>query len=942
MAAWTLISVNTNATVGSDYFINTSVSPVYLTLPASPSIGDQIMIADANDFSGNSAIIALNGKTIEGLVGNVTLNQKGLNISLIYNGSTWKRYNLTSSQKKISELDEISSIGVSNNDLMVYVNLETMSSNKIKYSTLRNKVVEGLYSNSAISSLVTDLNTYTNRPLLPVLNVRSFGNNTPAFYRNYNNLTNRPTIPTRTAQLTNDSGFITGLANFSTDQLPEGLTNLYFTNARVDQRLNTQFPELYRTYSNELAETQLSDSFINVNATPIDPIDATGTVTVGQTDVGKFFVGQNVRIFNASIADTYITSLPTISGITKYGLTGSSGNYVRYKLAAFNLNDGKISIATTESSIVYIGTNTLDSFNNTNNVEIELTRANGNHGILVYRSYSPNGNTYELIDVLGQKQLGGISTLSNIRYKDFGNFNSTDWSKKGVRNQFTGTTGIIHVPTIAPSDPLKGWVDTIVASIDTLANRITFEDECYFGVQVKIYQDDTTFIQAAINERFASGIKSLTLNDRRYVVSSLQIPTEGNFTLNGKGRQTTLYKLPWATEDYNKMLFGQGILKNVSFNNFNIDGNMQNQTLKYDDNSATEDYNYAISLGTDSESVSIDKVHINNIIGGGIYIYQPSKILINLNRITDSGMTDLFAYSPLYAPEGNDVTVTNNVFKNFSDSVDLSTTEGGVFQGNIVENTGSGVLVYSSRFFISNPNVIKGPAGEFIASADTLNSEYDSVNITLEANTPFTSPAFTYQENGNAFNLLSNFGSLNYQIDKLLKRDNVETLYGTLPSFMKDVVGTVKTQGEFRFTIPAANVDSILSTYSYSTLKNANTYHAGLVWRALQTEYVVSANVMVATAQTNPGNAGYDKYRVRLRNYDNLAVSSIVRFDGHGGTIGGGTLDNTEGTVLSLLEDIQAEELTVTIQYPSNVTSAGDEGRLRVKNTFVLAKGRII
>ena len=256
MAAWTLISVNTNATVGSDYFINTSVSPVYLTLPASPSIGDQIMIADANDFSGNSAIIALNGNTIEGLVGNVTLNQKGLNISLIYNGSTWKRYNLTSSQKKISELDEISSIGVSNNDLMVYVNSETMASNKIKYSTLRNKVVEGLYSNSAISSLVTDLNTYTNRPLLPVLNVRSFGNNTPAFYRNYNNLTNRPTIPTRTAQLTNDSGFITGLANFSTDQLPEGLTNLYFTNARVDQRLNTQFPELYRTYSNELAETQ--------------------------------------------------------------------------------------------------------------------------------------------------------------------------------------------------------------------------------------------------------------------------------------------------------------------------------------------------------------------------------------------------------------------------------------------------------------------------------------------------------------------------------------------------------------------------------------------------------------------------------------------------------------------------------------------------------------
>lgn len=942
MAAWTLISVNTNATAGSDYFINTSAAPVYLTLPASPSIGDQIMVADANDFSGNSAIIAVNGNTVEGLPGNLVLNQKGTNLSLIFNGTTWKRYNLTSSQKKVSELDEISSVGVSSNDLMLFVNAETMASNKIKYSTLKSKVVEGYYSNSAVSTLVTDLNRYTNGTNIPVLNVRSFGNNTPAFYRNYNNLTNRPTIPTRTSQLTNDSGFINSLVNFSTDQLSEGLTNLYFTNARVDERLNVQFPELYRTYSNELAETQLTDSYLGITGTPIDLINTTATITVSPTDIGKFAVGQNVRIFNASIQDTYITSLPTISGVTKYGLSGASGNFVRYKIAAFNLNNGKISAATAESSIVYIGTNTLDSFNNTNNIEIELTRANGNHGILIYRSYSPSGGAYELIDVLGQKQLGGISTLSNIRYKDFGNFNTNDWSRKGVRNQYTGTTGIVHVPTIAPNDALRGWVDTTVASVDVLANRVTFTDDFYGGAQVKVYQDDTAFIQTAINERFDSGIKSLTLNDRRYVVSSIQIPSEGNFTLNGKGRQTTLYKLPWSTEDYNKIIFGQGILKNVSFTNFNIDGNMQNQTLKFDDSGATEDYNYAISLGSDSESVNIDKVHIDNVIGGGIYIYQPSKLSVNLNRITDSGMTDLFAYSPLYASDGTDVTVTNNVFKNFSDSVDLSTTDGGVFQGNIVENTGSGVLVYSSRFFISNPNVIKGPAGEFIPTADTLNSEYDSVNITLEANTPFNSPVFTYQENGNVFDLTSNFGSLRYQIDKLLKQDNVESLYGTLPSFMKDVAGPDKSQGEFKFTIAAANVDSILTTYSYSNLKSANNYHAGLVWRALQTEYVISANVMVATAQTNPGNAGYDKYRVRLRNYDNIAVSSIIRFDGHGGTIGGGTLDNTEGTVLSLLEDTEAQELTVTIQYPSNVTSAGDEGRLRVKNTFVLAKGRIL
>lgn len=48
----------------------------------------------------------------------------------------------------------------------------------------------------------------------------------------YNDLSDKPTIPTNTNQLTNGSGFISDLSGFSTTNLSEG-SNLYFTSSRV-------------------------------------------------------------------------------------------------------------------------------------------------------------------------------------------------------------------------------------------------------------------------------------------------------------------------------------------------------------------------------------------------------------------------------------------------------------------------------------------------------------------------------------------------------------------------------------------------------------------------------------------------------------------------------------------------------------------------------------
>jgi len=943
MASWTLISVNTSATSGTDYLVDTSVAPVYLTLPSSPSAGDQITIADASDFSSNSVIISVGGNTIEGSNTELTIDQKGYQLSLVYNGSTWKRYNLVVPQVKVSELSEAPLSDVSNNDLLMFIDSETLESMKIKMSTVRSSIVGGYYSEDGLTTLVGDLNSYTIANTSPRLNVNLFANNTSSYYRNYNNLTNKPTIPIRTSQLINDgsiangSPFVSDLSLFNTNQLVEGSTNWYFTNSRFDTRLAVKFPELFRLYSDNFDEAQVIDSVIAVAATPLTTVVASNTIIVSSSDITKFTANQKIRIFGANVEDTALSAVPTITGVVKNGLAGSSNNVIAYKLAQFDRNSGKISPASSSSASVYIGDNTIDDFNNTNNLEIELTRGSGSYGILVYRSY--NGSSYNLIDVLGPKELGA-SAVEGITYKDFANFNNNPWTRKNADGEYTASTGIIHMPITAPGSSKKGWADATILSIDSTTNRIVLSDDYYLSSDMYVCHNDTSAIQAAINERVAADVNSLILNDRRYVISSITLPEEGKFTLSGRGRQTTLYKLPWSTESHNMMIYAPGTsAENVSIANMNIDGNMQNQVLKYD--SGNDPYvNYTISLN--GTSTNIDKIFVENVVGGGVYSYQPSKLTINLSRFENSGMSDFFAYSPLYAPEGDDVIITNNVFRNFSDSVDLNTTDNGIFSGNLVENVGSGVIVYGSRFFISSPNILKGPAGEYIPTPDTLNSEYDSVNITLEANTSYTSPAFLYQENGVAFDLTANEGAISYRIDKLGKFDNVEQLYGVVPYLISDVVGPNKSAGEFQFSITKTNVETLTSTYSYTTLKSANTNHIGLVYRAIQTEVVPSGTV-IGAGTINPDSLGSDKYRVTLEGYSNLAVGRTIKFSGHGGTIGANTLNNTEGVILDVVENTAPTipQAYVTIDYTSTVDSAGSGGTMNIKNEFVLAKGRI-
>lgn len=966
--AWIVKSQNYVASAGDELIVDTTADIVQISLPASPSIGDSVAVADYGNFSVNSCMIDPNGGTIEGSDNNIYLNKERSQYLFLYNGETWKQYDLSIPRVKIAELDELSTSGITDQDFFVVVDSENDETKKSSVSDMRNALTANLYSD--IEDIVEDLNTRVSLFKTPYLNVLRLDGNSGSYYLDYDNFTNTPDIPTKTSDLTNDGSpsslgepYVTNLNSFTSDDLLEGDQNLYFTEDRFLEFFDSNFAQSFRAFTNDLAEDQTFDSEEGISGTPTRTDIAWDVINVG-SNVSKFLVGQDVRIFGASLTLEDITDGPEITNAQKSTGSFTGGDVgtdtVSYKVAAFDIETGKISAASTESSTI-TGID-FEKFNQNNTIEVTLSRSSGTHGILIYRRL--NTGTWDLIDVLGSKDLGPISNLNGIVYTDFGNFNNNYWTlKNAIYGYYEEATGTIHAPLTAPNTPTMGWTNVQISAIDEISNTITLNQDVYFEPGVLISHDDTLKIQTAIEERLERGIGSLSLNDRTYNVRNIKIPAGFEFTLRGKGRNTVLKKLSWSTTELNgnKIVYYEGSnADNINIQDMTIDGNMQNQWLVQDD--VNPDKNYSIVVS--GSNLVYSNIQVRNMIGGGIYSPQPTKLSMNISRIENSGMSDYYEYSPLKAADGFDVIVTSSFFKNFSDSIDLSTTDNGVFTSNFVENCGSGVEIYGSRYFVSSPNVIKGPAGEYIPGPDIINSEFDQVNITLTENNDVTLVA-KYQENGQDFDLTANrayengAASINYRVYKLLSEDNVEQKYeeiliaNTSPISGVTDVAIDPTVGEFKFTITSDNVNELLSTYSHTALKaelaaaypgNDDITFEGKVYEATLTEYVPSGLVKENSQSIGtPDN----KYNVTVTDYSNLAIGKKVVFLNHGGDPNFDDLGRV-GTITDIQEYSGNEipEADVEITYDSSITTAGqtppgEDVYITIKNEFVLVKGKL-
>jgi len=89
---YTVKTTTYTAVSGDRILADTSGGAWTLTLPATPSSGDIVSLADAASWSTNNLTVARNGSTIEGIVDNFVLDIAGIQVDLIYDGTTWEIY----------------------------------------------------------------------------------------------------------------------------------------------------------------------------------------------------------------------------------------------------------------------------------------------------------------------------------------------------------------------------------------------------------------------------------------------------------------------------------------------------------------------------------------------------------------------------------------------------------------------------------------------------------------------------------------------------------------------------------------------------------------------------------------------------------------------------------------------------------------------------------
>jgi len=77
------------AVAGAQVFANTTANPITVNLPASPSVGDEVMVMDTRGtWNSNNCIIGRNGQPINTATSDLTLDTNGQAITLVYVDAT--------------------------------------------------------------------------------------------------------------------------------------------------------------------------------------------------------------------------------------------------------------------------------------------------------------------------------------------------------------------------------------------------------------------------------------------------------------------------------------------------------------------------------------------------------------------------------------------------------------------------------------------------------------------------------------------------------------------------------------------------------------------------------------------------------------------------------------------------------------------------------------
>jgi hypothetical protein len=676
-----------------------------------------------------------------------------------------------------------------------------------------------------------------------------------------------------------------------------------------------------------------------------DPTVYSGTGAIVSTKLqvsgistARFSLGEKVKLFGVTLASdsTSIANVPGGCTFSKVGST-TSGTTYRYWLAQYDYRNGKVGASSQIEPSAGVTMTTLGNFNDLDHISLTIARTETTSGILVYRSEnSATISDAKLVAILGPKELGGGT--SGILWKDYGSYERTEWSSKTAKNEFDDDQ--IHFPNIASATAKKGWAIDSIVSIGSGSIGVNNNYTLNSTPTVKVVHDNTYAFAEAINESVVGDVNSLILPGGTYLVQSIGIPT--GFTLKGDGRSTIIKQQYFANDLTDgggnilglngKLISGIGTA-NITLQNLTIDGNNTNNIL-FDG----EIDNYLVYLENISSSL-ISDIEIRNSPGNGLYVYNSQRLSLQGSSFVDGGLTDRYPFYPINAQESEVLRINNCLFENYSGSVDVSVTSIASINGNIIRNAGTGLRLYAASKVNTSNNIILGPSDEFVPTPDIYDSDFNSVNITVQKNINFTSPVFLYLENGQAKNLSSSQVSITAGIGTIINIGLSSESLGT--KFLN-------------FNIPTADAGTFgrENGYVQLTLNSGQTNTLGigsiLGYEIIGTEFLtipvgLTTSVGISSGTWNTIGAGATNYTVTLSDFNQfsgISTGDVVKLVNHSVTP---DLSSTELTVESKTV-INSATKTLRLRLPSSVTSVTNgnaTGTINIKNTFIIAKGRV-
>ena len=660
---------------------------------------------------------------------------------------------------------------------------------------------------------------------------------------------------------------------------------------------------------------------------------------VSGISTSKFFVGEKVKLFGVTLASdtTSIANVPGGCSFAKVGVTTIGATY-RYWLAQYDYRNGKVGSSTQIAPGIGVTMTTLGNFNDSEHIALTIARTETTSGILVYRSEnSATISNAKLVAILGPKELEG--STSEIIWKDYGPYEKTEWSSKTINNEFDSDQ--IHFPNTASSTANKGWAIDSIVSIGSSFVSVGAGYTLNSNSTVKLVHDNTYGFTQIINAAIDGDVNSLSLPAGTYLTHSIEIPT--GFTLKGDGRSTVIKKQYFANDLTDgagnnlsfdgKLMSIDGTPDNITLQNLTIDGNFTNNILF-----EGELDNYLVYFENISSSL-ISNIEIKNSAGNGLYVYNSRRLSLTGSSFIDGGLTDRYPFYPINAQESEVLRINNCLFENYSGSVDVSVTSIASVSGNIIRNSGTGLRIYAASKINTSNNIILGPADEYIPTLDIYDSDFNSVNITVQKNINFTSPVFLYLENGEAKNLSSSQVSIIAGIGTIVNVGLSSESLGT--KFLN-------------FNIPTADAGTFGRENGYIQLTlnsgQTNTLEIGniLGYEIIGTEFLtipvgLTETVGISTGTWNIIGAGATNYTVTLSDFNQfsgISTGDIVKLQNHSSTP---DLSSTELIVESKI-NVNSAIKNLKLKLPSSVTSVTNgnaTGTINIKNTFIIAKGRV-